>query len=74
MKNLALFILCMTNAIAAIRADEPIVFISAFNPGDKGAIHAFQFDTENGQLKPLHRTTNLENPFFLSLSPDKRFL
>lgn len=74
MKNLPLFILCMTNAIAAIRADEPVVFISAFNPGDKGAIHAFQFDTKNGQLKPLHRTTSIENPFFLSLSPDKRFL
>ncbi len=74
MKNLILFTLCITNAIAATRADEPIVFISAFNSGDRGAIHAFQFDSKNGQLKPLHRTTNLENPFFLALSPDRRFL
>ncbi len=58
----------------ALRADEPLVFISAFASGDKGAIHAFRFDTKTGALKPLHRTTDIQNPFFLAISPDKRFL
>ncbi len=58
----------------ALRADEPLVFISAFASGDKGAIHAFRFDTRTGALKPLHRTTDIQNPFFLAISPDQRFL
>lgn len=56
------------------RAAEPLIFISAFAPGDKGAIHAFQFDTKTGALSPLHRTGDIQNPFFLAVSPDKRFL
>ena len=56
------------------RADEALVFVSAFAPGDKGAIHALTFDTQAGALKPLHRTTDIRNPFFLAISPDSRFL
>jgi 6-phosphogluconolactonase len=55
-------------------AAEPVVFISAFASGDKAGIHAFRFDSENGALQPLHRTTDIKNPFFLSVSPDQRFL
>ena len=58
----------------ATRAEEPVVFISAFASGDKGAIHACTLDPATGALKPLHRTTDIQNPFFLALSPDKRFL
>jgi len=56
------------------KADEPLVFVSAFAPGDKGAIHALQFDPGTGSLKPLHRTTDIQHPFFLAITPDKRFL
>ncbi len=56
------------------RADDPIVFISAFATGEKGGIHAFQFDSESGKLKPLHRTPDISNPFFLAISPDQKFL
>jgi 6-phosphogluconolactonase len=57
-----------------IHADDPVVFVSAFTKGDDGAIHAFQFDSKTGVLKPLHRTTDLEHPFFLAVSQDQRFL
>ena len=75
MRTLILFslvsmLICPTTA----RADDPLVFISAFAAGDKGAIHAFQFDTKTGALKPLHRTTDIRNPFFLAISPDTKFL
>ena len=58
----------------AARAVDPLIFVSAFTGGGDAAIHAFQFDLSTGALKPLHRTTGIQNPFFLALSPDKRFL
>lgn len=64
--------LCMSSSLAS--AADPLVFISAFASGDKAGIHAFTFDAKAGALKPLHRTTDIQNPFFLAVSPDKRFL
>lgn len=55
-------------------AAEPLVFVSAFASGGNGGIHAFGFDLEKGTLKPLHRTTDVRNPFFIAVSPDRRFL
>jgi 6-phosphogluconolactonase len=63
----------LVNSMTA-RADESIVFISSFASGEKGGIHAFQFNTESGSLKPLHRTADVQHPFFLAISPDKRSL
>jgi 6-phosphogluconolactonase len=75
MRPLILFLLLsMLIHPTTARADDPLVFISAFASGDKGAIHAFQFDTKTGALKPLHRTTDIRNPFFLAISPDRHFL
>ena len=70
--SLALAALAMSSI--ATRADDPLIFVSAFASGDKAGIHAFQFDSSKGALKPLHRTTDIQNPFFLAVSPDKRFL
>jgi 6-phosphogluconolactonase len=55
-------------------AKELLVFVTAFAPGDKGGIHAYTFDTAAGKLKALQRTGGVENPFFLALSPDRKFL
>ena len=55
-------------------ANELTVFISAFAAGDDGAIHAYQLDLETGQLKQVHRTTDVEHPFFMAVSPDDQFL
>ncbi|HRX79106.1 MAG TPA: beta-propeller fold lactonase family protein, partial [Pirellulaceae bacterium] len=55
-------------------ANEPLVFISAFTSGDAGAIHAYQLDVETGSLRLMQRTTDVENPFFMALSPDQRYL
>jgi 6-phosphogluconolactonase len=51
-----------------------VVFISAFASAEKAGIHAFRFDSKTGALQPLHRTTDIQNPFFLAVSPDQRFL
>jgi 6-phosphogluconolactonase len=53
---------------------DPLVFVAAFAPGERGGIHAYSFDATAGKLRPVHRTAGMENPFFLTLSPDKKFL
>jgi 6-phosphogluconolactonase len=64
----------LTLAVRTARAKDPVVFISAFAAGDKGGIHACQLELKTGTLKPLHRTGDVKNPFFLALSPDQQFL
>ena len=51
-----------------------LVFISSFAAGAEGAIGAFHLDPAAGTLTPAHRTSGVEHPFFLALSPDRRFL
>ncbi|MEO6739080.1 MAG: lactonase family protein, partial [Chthoniobacteraceae bacterium] len=74
MRNLIPLLMATVLTSTAARADEPLVFISAFASGEKASITAFQFNTKSGALKPLHRTTDIQNPFFLALSPDGKFL
>jgi 6-phosphogluconolactonase len=58
----------------ATHAEDRLVFISAFAAGDKGAIHAYRLDSNTGGLRSVERTAGVENPFFLALSPDQKFL
>lgn len=74
MRNFILIILWLVAMPVSIRASGPIIFVSAFTAGEEGAIHAYRFDSRSGQLKLLQRTTDVENPFFLAISPDQRFL
>ena len=55
-------------------AADPLIFISSFAAGERGGIHAYELSTKLGTLKPLHHTVGAENPFFLALSPDRKFL
>lgn len=64
----------LSHAIPSTQAEEPLVFISSFAAGDKGAIHAYQLEPETGALKLIHRTTDVENPFFIAVSRDQKFL
>jgi len=57
---------------SAARADDPLVFISNF--AADGAIQAATFDLKTGTLKLGPRTTGAENPFFMALSKDRKFL
>jgi len=64
----------LSGFMQAARAENPLVFISSFAAGDKGAIHAYQLDPTTGGLNLLQQTKDVENPFFLALSPDRKFL
>ncbi|HQW30430.1 MAG TPA: lactonase family protein [Verrucomicrobiales bacterium] len=58
----------------AMNAADPLVFVSSFAGGEKGAISAFRLSLDDGSLTPLERTGGIENPFFLAISPDQHFL
>ena len=49
---------------------ELLVLISAFAPGEDGAIHAYRLDASSGKLESIGKQSEVENPFFLALSPD----
>jgi 6-phosphogluconolactonase len=66
--------LALASLVTTASAADPLVFVTAFAPGEKGGIHAYTFDLNEGTLQPLHRTGGVENPFFLAVSPDRRFL
>lgn len=50
------------------------VFIAAFAQGEEGAIHAFRLPLDTGRLQRIHRTSDVEQPFFLAVAPGDRFL
>lgn len=66
--------LMMAIGVRTASAEERMVFISAFAPGDKGAILAYRLDLASGKLTLVHRTTDAESPFFLAVSRDQKFL
>jgi 6-phosphogluconolactonase len=75
MKTTSLHHLVAALTLAAPAAHaNPIVFISAFAAGEKAGIHAFEWASEKGELRPLTRTTGIQHPFFLALSPNRKFL
>ena len=71
---IALVAVAVTGLSTPTLAADPVVFVSAFAPGEQGGIHAYQFDSKTGILKSLRRTGGVEHPFFLAISPDQRFL
>ena len=70
----ALAALAMIDTPRPAAAADPLVFATAFAPGEQGCIHAYEFGAEDSKLKPLRRTAGAENPFFLALSPDRKYL
>lgn len=53
---------------------ELTLFVSSFAPKGEGGIQAYRLDPSTGRLTATHHTPDAENPFFLALSPDQRFL
>ena len=73
-KHLLAFALLISVTNQTARADDPLVFISAFAAAEEGAIHAYNLNLDSGKFKLAQRTTDVEHPFFLALSPDNKFL
>ena len=74
MRLVVLSMVVIPLALQYVSAEDPLVFITAFAPGDEGAIHAYHMNPNTGQLTLAHKTTDVEHPFFIAISPDNRFL
>ena len=74
MRLVVLSMVVIPLALQYVSAEDPLVFITAFAPGDEGAIHAYHMNPNSGQLTLAHKTTDVEHPFFIAISPDNRFL
>lgn len=77
MRRIATLILGIMSAATAQSAPAktpPLVFVSSFAAGEKGAIHAFKLNQKSGALKKVATTKDVEHPFFMALSKDNRFL
>ena len=74
MRPLIHFIASLLVTALSIHAKDSLIFICAFAPGASAGIQAFAFNGKTGALKPLHRTTDVQNPFFLAISKNKQFL
>lgn len=61
-------------AVTHVKAEDPLVYVSSFAGGDKGAINALRLSLADGKLTAVSRTREVENPFFLAISPDQKFL
>ena len=73
--SLRIFALTALSATTlSMNAADPLVFVSSFAGGKRGAITAFRLSLEDGSLSQVARTGGVENPFFLAISPDQRFL
>lgn len=61
-------------ARAAEPADRLLVFVSSFATGDDAGIHACTFDLKTGKLVSVRKSTDVQQTFFMALSPDRRHL
>jgi 6-phosphogluconolactonase len=57
-----------------MNAAEPLVFISSFKAGKDGAIEAYRLEAATGRLAPVRRAASVEHPYFMTVSPDQKFL
>ena len=77
MRLIAILILgfmSLAKTTSAPAQPAPLVFVSSFAAGEKGAIHAFRLNLKSGALKKIATTKEVEHPFFMALSKNNRFL
>lgn len=68
------FVALLFLGVANANAQSHLVFISAFASGKKGAVQAYKVDLKTGALTLSSKTAGAENPFYLALSPNQKFL
>ncbi len=71
---ISLLAAAMSLLTTTLPADEVTVYVSSFAAGEKGGIEALRLSLDDGKLTRLARTGGVENPFFIAISPDRRFL
>jgi 6-phosphogluconolactonase len=70
--RLTLLLFLMTTALGS--AHELFVYIGTYTKTTSKGVYVARFDTETGRLGDLTLAAEADNPSFLALSPDRRFL
>ena len=55
-------------------SDNHLIFVSSCAAGEKGAITSFNLDVKTGILLQMARYSDIKSPFYLALSPDRKYL
>jgi len=55
-------------------AESLIVYVGTYTRGENGGIYIYRIDLETGSLESIGKVTDIVNPSFLSLSPEKKNL
>ncbi|MBL7699725.1 MAG: lactonase family protein [Chitinophagaceae bacterium] len=71
MRLLILTIAMMTSVV--LNAQEKILLVGTYTGKKSEGIYVYKFNTSNGELQKVSSTFS-ENPSYLALSPDKKFL
>lgn len=56
------------------KAQNTPLYIGTYTSGDSEGIYKIQFNTETGELSNQTLAINIDNPSFLSYSPDRKYL
>ena len=60
--------------IPALGADEFLAYFGTHTSCESRGIHAYRFDAGSGKLASLGLAAETENPFFLAIHPNGRYL
>lgn len=55
-------------------ADQHLLFVSSCTGGEAGGITAFNLDTGEGSLEKINWHGDIDAPFYLALSPNRKYL
>jgi 6-phosphogluconolactonase len=75
MKILTLFIGLISILFASCsQKKEYFLYVGTYSENNSEGIYCYQFSEETGELTPVAVTPNQENPSFLAISPDAKYL
>lgn len=55
-------------------AQNTYLFVGTYTQKESEGVYIFQFDTDKGSLTPISITKNMQNPSFLTISPNRKFV
>ncbi len=70
----SLFILCFFMCYLNFDAQNLPLYVGTYTNGDSEGIYQLQFNTKTGELKNLKLAAEIENPSFITYSPDKQHI
>jgi 6-phosphogluconolactonase len=73
-KLLIIFCLCFISVCSIAQKNNATLYIGTYTRKTSEGIYIYQFNTKTGDFVPLSITKGIDNPSFLAISADRRFL